>query len=27
LSLDLTMQGPLVGFHGQEEVGPLLLEL
>ena len=27
LALDLTMQGPLVGFHGQEEVGPLLLEL
>jgi hypothetical protein len=27
LALDLAMQGSLVGFHGQEEVGPLLLEL
>lgn len=27
LALDLTMQGPRVGFHGQEAVGPLLLEL
>jgi hypothetical protein len=22
LALDLAMQGPLVGFHSQEEVGP-----
>jgi hypothetical protein len=27
LALDLAMQRLLVGFDGQEEVGPLLLEL
>ena len=27
LAADLTMQSLLVRFHGQEEVGPLLLEL
>ncbi len=27
LAADLTVQRLLVGFHGQEEVGPLLLEL
>jgi len=27
LMLHLAMQSPLIGFHGQEEVGPLLLEL